>query len=52
MDPEQTAPIGAVRSGSTLLPLRLLKHFSRREKQTTFGVIGALSVNIRDRVAG
>ena len=42
-DPEQTAPIGAVRSGSTLF-VRFLKHFSRREKQTTFVAIGALRV--------
>ena len=27
------------------LPQRLLKHFSRREKQTTFVAIGALRVN-------
>ena len=32
MDPEQTAPIW------------LLKHFSRREKQTTFVAVGALRV--------
>ena len=31
MDPEQTAP---------------LKHFSRREKQTTFVAIGALRVKV------
>ena len=28
------------------MPKRLLKHFSRREKQTTFVAIGALRVNI------
>ena len=33
MDPEQTAPIEAS-----------CKHFSRREKQTTFAAIGALRV--------
>ena len=32
MDPKQTAPIW------------LLKHFSRREKQTTFVAVGALRV--------
>ena len=36
VDPEQTAPIGAVLSG--------FSHFSRREKQTTFVAIGALRV--------
>ena len=37
MDPEQTAPIGAVCSGSTLFAMeRHLKHFSRQEKQMTF----------------
>ena len=41
MDPEQTAPD----LGSHCLPKRLLKHFSRREKQTTFVAIGALRVN-------
>ena len=30
--------------GPHCLPLRLLKHFSRREKQTTFVAIGALKV--------
>ena len=38
MDPEQTA------LGPHCLPYRLLKHFSRREKQTTFVVIGTLRV--------
>ena len=38
--PDQTAPIG---SGSTLFAKRLLKHFSRRQKQTTFVVNVALS---------
>ena len=37
MNPDQTAPI--------CLFERLLKHFSRREKQTNFVVIGALRVN-------
>ena len=41
MDPEQTAQSGL---GLHCLPLRLFKHFSRREKQTTFVVTGALRV--------
>ena len=40
VDPEQTAPIGAVCSGSTIFAIEF-KYFSRREKQTTFGAIGA-----------
>ena len=40
MDPEQSD------LGPHCLPSRLLKHFSRREKQTTFVAIGALRVNI------
>ena len=44
MDPEQTAPIGASDLGPHCLPYRLLKNFSRREKQTTFVAIGALRV--------
>ena len=44
MDPEQTAPIGAVLSVSTLFAIEASKYFSRREKQTTFVVIGALRV--------
>ena len=39
LDPEQTAPMGQY-----CLPQRLLKHFGRREKQTTFVAIGALTV--------
>ena len=31
--------------GPHCLSQRLLKHFSRREKQTTFDAIGALRVN-------
>ena len=47
MYPEQTAPTGAVSSGSTqCLPYRLLKHFSRREKQTAFVAFGALRVKL------
>ena len=44
VDPEQTAPIEQSELGPRFLPLRLLKHFSRREKQTTFVAIGALRV--------
>ena len=44
MDPEQTAPEQS-ELGPHCLPLRLLKHFNRREKQTTFVAIGTLSVN-------
>ena len=44
MDPDQTAPIGTVSSGSTLFATEAFKHFSRREKQTTFVAIGALRV--------
>ena len=50
MDLEQTAPMQSDHEQSDLgphsLPLRLLKHFSRREKQTTFVAIGTLRVNI------
>ena len=45
MNPEQTAPIGAVCFGSTLFAVEASKHFSRREKQTTFVASGALRVN-------
>ena len=44
MEPEQTAPIGAVCSGSKLFAIEALEHFSRREKQTTFVAFGALRV--------
>ena len=44
VDPEQTAPIGAVSDlGPHCLPKRLLYHFSRQEKQTTFVAIDTLS---------
>ena len=42
VDPEQTAQQSDL--GPHCLPWRLLKHFSRREKQTTFVAIGALRV--------
>ena len=48
MDPEQTAPD----LGPHCLPWRLLKHFSRREKQTTFVAIGALRVKFVFYVSG
>ena len=38
--------------GPHCLPLRLLKHFSRREKQTTFVAIGALRVKIEVNQTG
>ena len=41
VDPKQTAHKGAVWSGPHCLPKRLLKHFSKWEKQTTFFGIGA-----------
>ena len=44
MDPGQAAHTGAVRSGFTLFDQESLKHFSRRQKQKTFVVIGALRV--------
>ena len=48
MVPEQAAPIHVGLEQSELCPHglseRLLKHFSRREKQTTFVAIGALRV--------
>ena len=43
VDPEQTAPD----LGPHCLQLTLLKHFNRREKQTTFVAIGVLRVNAR-----
>ena len=49
VDPEKTAPIEAICSGSTLFSIevsKILKHFSRREKQTIFVAIGALRVKL------
>ena len=43
MDPDQTAQSDL---GPHCLPYRLLKHFNRRKKQTTFVAIGALRVII------
>ena len=42
MDPDQTAPAGAVWFGSSLFVKKLLKHFSRRQKQIAFVVIDVL----------
>ena len=44
MDPDQTAPPGAVRSGSTLFDKEAAKTIQQTRKQTTFVVIGALGV--------
>ena len=40
MDPDQATPIGQSDLGLHCLLERLLKDFSRRQKQTTFVVIG------------
>ena len=45
VDPDQTAPTGAVWSGSTLFAEELQKHFSKQQKQMIFEYFGALSVN-------
>ena len=52
MDPDQTAPIWEQSDlGLHCLLERLLEHFSRRQKQTTFVVIGVLRVkNIHDKL--
>ena len=51
MDAEQTAPIQEQSDlGPHCLPQRLLKYFSRREKQTTFVAIGALRVKIKFQI--
>ena len=44
MDPDQTSPIRAVLSESTLFVGKASKTFSRRQKQTNFAVIDALRV--------
>ena len=46
MDQAQTAPISKSDLGPHRLQYRLHKHFSRREKQTTFVGIGAFGVII------
>ena len=45
VDPDQTAPISDL--NLYCLSLSLLKHFSRRQKQTIFDVIGALMVIVQ-----
>ena len=42
MGPDQTAPKRSSLNWVHTVSHKLLKHFSRREKQTTFVVIGAL----------
>ena len=44
MDPDQTAPIGAVCSESTLFVGKASKSFQQMKKQATFVAIGALRV--------
>ena len=39
VDPDQTAPTGAVSSGSTLFVKEASKHFSRKQKQMTFALL-------------
>ena len=46
VDPEQTAPIGAVLSGSILFSIDDSLTFQQTRKQATFVVIGALWVKI------
>ena len=46
MDPEQTAHRSSLIWVHTVCHSGLLKHFSRRAKQTTFVAVGALRVNI------
>ena len=46
VDPDQTAPTEQSDLGRHFLSKRLLKHFSRRKKQTTFVVIAAFRVNV------
>ena len=45
VDPEQTAPIGAVWFGSTLFALEATKTLQQTRNQTNFVAIGALRVN-------
>ena len=45
VDPDQTAPIGAVCSGFTLFDQEASKTFQQMAKQTTFVGIGALWIN-------
>ena len=45
MDPDQTAPTGAVRSGSTLFDQDASKTFQQTTKAGVFVVISALRTN-------
>ena len=45
VNPEQTAPIGAVWSGSTLFVIEASYTFQQTRKQTTFVAIGAFRVS-------
>ena len=44
VDPEQTAPIGAVCSGSTLFIMEASWTFQQTRNQTTYVVIGTVKV--------
>ena len=46
MDPEQSAPIGAILSRSTLFSIEASYTFQQTIKQTTFVAIGTLRVNL------
>ena len=46
MDPNQTAPKGAVLSGSTLFAKMIFLNHKQMTKQTTIIMIGVLRVNI------
>ena len=48
VDPDQTAPRGAVWSGSTLFAEMTFKNHKQMTKQTTFVVIGSLRVKYSD----
>ena len=48
VDPDQTAPIGAVWSGFALFVIEASLTFQQTRKQTTFVVPGALSVNYKN----
>ena len=50
MDPEQSAPIGAVLSGSTLFSIEASYTFQQTRKQTTFVAIGALRVKSAQKI--
>ena len=50
MDPEQSAPIGAVLSGSTLFSIEASQTFQQTRKQTTFVAIGALRVKSAQKI--